>query len=306
MLSATLTLAASDPVAHAVDHWFLKTDSGLVYWTAYSSQLVLAGIITLLVGRWAATQIATGDAAAGNERYLTRNPFAHTLEVICVYLRDEMVRPLLGDRTDKMMPFLWSLFFFVLVNNLLGLLPMLDVVSLFAGHRVHAEHWAPIGGTATQSLWVTGALAIFAFVFINLHGIKELGVKEYVLHLTGGVPLKPAFLPIVVIVFIIEGLGILIKPAALAIRLMANMTAGHILLATLFGFASAGVVAFFPASIAAFAVYLLELFVAFIQAFIFFFLTAVFTSLLAHHDDGHEHHEAVDELPDAMPAPVPA
>jgi F-type H+-transporting ATPase subunit a len=118
----------------------------------------------------------------------------------------------------------------------------------------------------------------------------------------------------------IEIVGTIIKPVALALRLFANMTAGHILMAVLFMFAVSGMALFIGETvgpngevtrnmtvggagmgavitavsiIAAIAVYFLELFVAFLQAFVFMFLTAVFISQLSHHGD-HEHHEAHD------------
>jgi F-type H+-transporting ATPase subunit a len=164
-----------------------------------------------------------------------------------------------------------------------------------------AEHKAFIGGTATQSIWVTGALAIVSALVINIAGVKELGLKDYFGHMTGGVPLKPAFMPIVALVFLIELAGTAIKPIALAIRLFANMTAGHILVAVLLGFAAKGFfssdnpVIGFPvgvvSSLGVIAIYFLEIFVAFLQAFVFMFLTTVFISLLAHHGD-HDHDTA--------------
>ncbi len=312
-----MTLTFGDAVAHAVNHPFWISDDGFWIWSAHATQLVIAGILTIWVLMWVAKNVATGPKNLGAEAYVTRNPIAHLFEVICVYLRDEIVRPLLGKRTDKLMPFLWSLFFFILFNNILGLIPILDLVNLFAPDAWTAHHLAPVGGTATQNLFVTGVLALFAFIFINFHGIKELGVVEYFKHMTGGVPLKWYFAPIVLVVFVIELVGVFLKPIALAIRLFANMTAGHILLATLLSFTAAGFAAglnFFGSAgvltisaFGAFAVYFIEILVAFLQAFIFMFLTAVFTSLLAHHEE-HEHDEehhapAGTALPESVSGP---
>lgn len=299
-----MTLTLGDAVGHAVNHPFWVSHDGFWLWSAHATQLVIAGILTIWVLMFVARHVATGPSSLGAEAYVTRNPIAHLFEVICVYLRDEIVRPLLGSRTDRLMPFFWSLFFFILFNNLLGLIPILDLAHLIVKPWKEA-HIAPIGGTATQNLFVTAVLALFAFIFINAQGLKELGPVEYVKHMTGGVPLKWYFAPIILVVGLIELLGVFIKPVALAIRLFANMTAGHILLATLLSFTGAGFAAGVGAglgvlvvsSLGAFAVYFIEILVAFLQAFIFMFLTAVFTSLLAHHDEehhdehGHAHHD---------------
>jgi F-type H+-transporting ATPase subunit a len=231
----------------------------------------------------------------GNERFIPRSKFAHLIEVVCIYLRDVTVRPLLGDRTDRFMPFLWTLFFFILVNNLLGLVPILDLLHLLVPDWQRA-HIAPVGGTATQNLFVTAALAIVAAGVINISGVRGLGLGPYVKHLTAGTPfyLWPLMVPL-------EILGTIIKPAALALRLFANMTAGHVLLATLFMFAGMGLRAGLmgiPVTllslVGGIAILFLELFIAFLQAFVFMFLTTVFVSMLSpheHHDEDHEHPE---------------
>lgn len=287
------TLAADNPVGHVVNHPFAISDDGWWLWSAHMGNLLLAGVILLLVGPWVAGKIATGGEREGTDRYLTRNKFAHMIEVICLYLRENTVRPLLGARTDKFMPYLWTLFFFILVNNLLGLIPLLDLAHLLVpGWK--AEHVSPIGGTATQNLFVTGVLAFLSFLVVNAAGIRELGIGGYLKHLTGGAPayIWPILVPV-------EILGTFIKPVALALRLFANMTAGHILLATLFMFVGVslaknlalGIPVTIVSAISAVAIMFLELFVAFLQAFVFMFLTTVFISQLSHHHD-HEHDEA--------------
>lgn len=300
MLMATLTLAAADgpdPIAHVVNHKLVEVN-GWWIWSSAQTNLVLSALIMILLGSWIARRIATGPESEGTERYITKNPFAHMIEVMCVYLREQTVRPLLHERTDKMMPFLWCLFFFILINNMLGLVPLLDAQNLLLP-GLYAEHKAIIGGTATQSIYVTGVLAIIAGIVINLAGIKELGVGGYIKHLTAGAPVYvwPLMVPI-------EIAGSMIKPAALAIRLFANMTAGHILLATLFTFVemglSKGLGVGIPVGVASFvgviAVYFLEIFVGFLQAFVFMFLTTVFISLLSHHhEDDHDVEHGYDE-----------
>jgi len=217
----------ADPVAHVVNHPAVWNESGLWLWSAHMGNLVLSGLLLVLVMSWAARHISTKPSAAGADKYITRNPLAHMIEVICVFLRDQTVRPLLGERTDRFMPFLWTLFFFILINNLLGLVPLMDLQHLVSP-ELRRSHTAWVGGTATQSLFVTGVLALIAFVVVNVAGIRELGLKGYLRHLTGGAPvfIWPILVPV-------EVMGIFIRPVALALRLFANMTAGHILVATL-------------------------------------------------------------------------
>jgi F-type H+-transporting ATPase subunit a len=301
----SLFLAASSPADHVYNHYFLKSEGGYWLWSGHQGNLILSGIILCLVGWWVAKKISTGPESEGHDRYITKNRFAHMVEVIAVYLREEVARPQLGARTEKIMPFLWTIFFFILVNNLLGLIPIMEVMH-FINPRWGAEHRTPIGGTATQNIWVTGFLAIVAGVFYNLVAVRHLGVMGFFKHMTAGAPF-----PFSIFIFFLELLSqILIKPFALALRLFANMTAGHILLATLFSFAGMVVGAHLlirgPVTIVAilggFGIMLLEIFVAFMQAFIFMFLTTVFIALMDHHEEhDHEHHHGADsEHPHAM------
>lgn len=286
-------LAAGSPADHVYNHVFSKGEGGLWLWSGNQGNLVLSGIILILGGLFVASRVKTGPASQGAEAFVTKNKFAHMIEVICVYLREEVVRPLLHDRTDKLMPFLWTIFFFILVNNLLGLVPIMDTLHLLFPTWA-AEHRTPIGGTATQNIWVTAVLALIAAIVFNGAAIARLGIGGYVKHLTADAP--PFVWPLIVP---IEFLGqVVIKPIALAVRLFANMTAGHILLATLFMFVgqvwNMGIHIKGPVTlisvVGGMAVMVLELFVAFLQAFVFMFLTTVFISLMDHHDEhGHEH-----------------
>jgi F-type H+-transporting ATPase subunit a len=176
-LHATLmTLAAEggpNPVQHVVNHYFWGQDINgqhVWLWSAHTGTLLLAGLLTVLTLMWASRHIATGPEGQGVGRYVTSNPLAHMIEVICGYLRDNTVKPLLHGRTDAFMPFLWTIFFFILFNNLLGLVPLLDLVALVGPHEWHAAHATPIGGTATQNIWVTGALAAISAIVVNLAG----------------------------------------------------------------------------------------------------------------------------------------
>ena len=304
-VSPGATLAAADnPIAQVVNQAFYSIN-GWWIWSAHTGTLLLSMIITVGMLWFAARHIGTGPESQGTDRYITRNKFAHMIEVIIVYMRDEVFRPMLGDRTTKFMPILLTFFFFILVNNLIGLVPIskgLWLVDALAADNLKdswkKQHLLPIGMTATQNLFVTAALAFIAFLVINGAGIARLGIGGYLKHLTADTPvyLWPLMIPI-------EIAGTIIKPVALAIRLFANMTAGHILMVVLFGFGWTGIALALnggaglvlgpgitiASGIGAVAIYFLEIFVAFLQAFVFVFLTTVFIAQLDHHDHEHSH-----------------
>lgn len=293
--------AGDDPLAHVVNHPAFTTESGWVIWSSIQGTMVLAGLLLIGGGLFLASRIRTGPASMGSDAYVPRSRLANLFEVMCVYLREEVARPLLHDRTDKLMPFLWTIFFFILVNNLLGLVPIVDLFH--AAEGVTNEHIPMVlGGTPTQSIWVTGVLAVIAAIVFNLAAVIRLGPVGFVKHMMGGLPIY--MLPIALLLLVIEAAGqFLIKPFALALRLFANMTAGHVLIAALLliaGKAVKGVLAgdslilnggvTIVGVLAIMAVTFLEIFVAFLQAFVFMFLTTIFISLMDHHDEhGHEH-----------------
>lgn len=292
-------LAANNPVDKAIDYAWLTYDGWWV-WSAHIGTLVLSGLILILALPYAASRINTGPESLGTNRYLPRGSFAHLIEVICVYLRDEVVRPQLHGRTDRFMPFLWTIFFFIFLNNLLGLVPIAQAIWtidwLIQGKPgMYKAHELFVGGTATGNLWVTGALAVIAGIVFNVAAIRELGVKGFLQHLTGGAPMG-----INAIVFLIEGLGqFVIKPVALCVRLFANMTAGSLIIGTLLLFSNMAFEAL-PAAfaapislagiLAAIALTFLKVFVGLLQAFVFMFLITIFISLMSHHGEEHEHH----------------
>lgn len=299
-------LAADDPTEHVTDKILLTWD-GLPVLTMHMVTMVVVAIVFVLAMMKAANAIATGPESEGNDRYLTKGRFAQLIESMVVYLRDEMLVPVLGHaHTTRYLPFLMTLFFFVLFNNLFGLVPILDILHLLGVSNT------VIGGTATANIAVTAGLALISFVLIEAHGIRELGFKGWLVHNFGGLVPGPVYLfPIALLVFVVELAGHLIKPMALAIRLFANMFAGHTLMTVLLGFGlaaaegsgrlGAGAVTISAISgIAAVLVTFLEIFVAFLQAFIFMFLTAVFISLLSHHDE--EHHDQKTAPAEAQPA----
>lgn len=270
-------LAASDPIAHVADRTLFH--SGWLVVTNHMVMLVLAALLMLIVFPLITRPYREGWLVPTG----TRNLF----EAILMYLREDVVRPVLGDDTDRFIPFIWTLFFFILFNNLLGLLPLEALTGLiFAGHG--------FGGTATANIYVTATLAIVAFLVIQVSGIRANGPVKYLSHFLGGAPIYMA--PVMVVV---EFIGMLVKPFALCIRLFANMSAGHIMLAVLVGFVAAaasamgtagGIAVGIPVVLGSTAIMCLELFVAFLQAYIFAFLTSLFIGQLVVHEH-EEHHE---------------
>ncbi len=191
---------------------------------------------------------------------------ANAVEAMVVYFRDDVVRPNIGHGADAFTPFILTLFFFVLGMNLIGL--------------------TPLGITPTANISVTAALALVSFVVIEVAGFRALGPAGYartIFFLPSGLPgfMK---LPMLVVLTLVEALGKFAKPFALAIRLMANMTAGHTLILLLMGAIFVlqsylvGVASVGMASV----LMILELFIAFLQAYIFAMLTSVFIGLIRH------------------------
>ena len=194
--------------------------------------------------------------------------FLNMIELLVVFIRDEVLVPSMGDRyARKLLPYFLTVFFFILICNLIGLVPY--------------------SATATGNISVTTGLAILSFILIQAVAIKEAGIGGWLKHLTGGV--HPAMWPIMIPV---EILGLFTKPFALAVRLFANMTAGHIVILSLLGlifiFENAGV-ALLSVPFSLF-IFLLEILVAFIQAYVFTMLTATFVGLGVHSDHEEEEH----------------
>ncbi len=206
-------------------------------------------------------------------RYTNRAPhgFANAMEVLVVFFRDEVVRREIGGGADAYTPYILTLFFFILTMNLFGVIP-------FAARP-------------TGDLSVTGGLAAVSFFAIEVSGMRRLGFKGYMRTIFYVPPdLHPAMA--VVMLFIltpVEFLGKLAKPFALMIRLFANMLAGETLKLSLLGviflFArlATGRYGIAGTSLAMVCVIqVLEVLIAFIQAYIFAMLTAVFIGLIRH------------------------
>jgi len=220
---------------------------------------LLCILTTLLALRAHNRKTREGKAPAG---------FGNGLEALVLYLRNEVVLPNVGPHGNAFVPYLLTLFFFILFANLLGLVPY--------------------GATATGNISVTATLAIVTFLVIEGAGMKAQG-RAYINTIVFwphdmSLGMK---LPITFILTPIEFFGKLTKPFALAIRLFANMISGHVVLLALisliFTFATWILV---PIPIAlALGISLLELFVAFLQAFIFTLLSSVFIGLIR--EGGH-------------------
>lgn len=235
---------------------------------------LVAVVFLFLVFRGLAKRAAGGQVVTGR--------WWNFWETIVLYMRDEVVRPTIGEGhhaedhghahhqeqrvghpADKYLPFVLSCFFYVLICNLLGMLPWL--------------------GSATGELNVTIALAFTTFCAVVFFGSKEQGPIQFWLSLAPPMELPFALkLVLVPMIWVIEMAGFLIKHAVLAIRLFANIMAGHTVIAVFLGFiamtADSGMWAIvMPSSIIAqILVGLLELFVAFLQAYVFAFLATLF------------------------------
>jgi len=198
---------------------------------------------------------------------LVRRGFGNLIETVCVFIREEMVRPFLGDQTDRHIGFVWTVFFFILTLNLLGMVPIGQFITLLTGKENYLE------GAATANIYITGALAMVAFFTIHISGMRRQGIRGYIRNFAPKVPW-----PMAPFIYFMEIVSSLVKPLALAIRLFANMLAGHLLLATLLGliFIFKNYLAAVGAVIGVVLMSLLEIFIAFLQAYIFTFLTTIF------------------------------
>ena len=253
-------------------------------------QIIAALVLILLIPRFARVP-NTGDVVAD----MTPCGFRGFIDMICEYFRTTVVKPVLHEHTDRFIPYIWTAFFYILTINLLGLLP-LEPVTRGLVHRIYPEAHHGIGGAATGNIWVTASLAGCTLIMMVFNGFRFNGMN-YVKHFFQGPPL------IAPMIALLEVIGVVAKCFALTVRLFANMVAGHVLLAVLLSFIGLTYTAFgtWPATgigivvvITCVLFNLLELFVAFLQAFIFTFLTTLFIgqSVVIHHDDhaegGHE------------------
>jgi F-type H+-transporting ATPase subunit a len=197
------------------------------------------------------------------------------VETLVAFVRNEIAIPNIGAKdANRFLPYLVTAFFFILILNLFGLVPF--------------------SATATANLSVTVMMALLTFVATQWAAIRSMGVGGYLGHLTGGVP--KSLWPLWFIMIPVEFLGLFTKPFALTVRLFANMVAGHFVILALIGliFALGSQWIAFASVPMALSIFLLELFVAFVQAYIFTMLSSLFIGAgLVHHghdDHGHEEH----------------
>jgi F-type H+-transporting ATPase subunit a len=228
--------------------------------------MLLAAALVFVTMKYAGWRVAKrhreGKAPAG---------FGGAIEAMVLFVRNDVAIANIGHNGPQFAPLILTLFFFILYCNLLGLLP-----------------W---GATPTGNLAVTGGLALCAFVVIEGSGLVALGPKGYLktivmvppgMHGAGAVAMAAIMTPI-------EIIGKLVKPFALCLRLFANMTAGHFVILSLIGLVflfggwTAGGLGI-SIAVVAFSLFMmcLELFVAFLQAYIFALLTSVFIGMMQH------------------------
>jgi len=185
------------------------------------------------------------------------------VEAIIVFIREDILKNYLGHEGRRFEPYLLTAFFFILLCNLLGAVPY--------------------GATATGNIAVTGAMALLTFLVVQISGIRHHGFIGYFKGLV------PGGLPIFLwpLMFVVEIMGLATKHFSLAIRLFANMTAGHVVIFALLGLIFFVAKSFFIAPlplIGAVAISLLEVLVAFLQAYIFTLLSAVFIGAAVHQE----------------------
>lgn len=209
-------------------------------------------LVLLLVAAARGARQNTGKAPRGLQSFF---------EPIIVFVRDEIVKPNIGHHYEKYLPYLLTLFFFILFGNLLGLLPG--------------------AGNMTGNIAVTLTLAVFTFIITNVSGNK--GYWGHILW-TPGVPL-----PLRIVILPVEIVGIFTKPFSLMIRLFVAITAGHIVLLSLISlaFIFQSVTVGLVSSLIVLFINLIELLVAGIQAYVFTLFTSLYIGMATAEHENH-------------------
>ncbi len=202
--------------------------------------------------------------AKSYKKSLIPNRFANFFEIIIIFVRDEIVKPTIGKGYEYFLPFHLTIFFFILLAGIFGILPY--------------------SSTVTGNIAITAALAGLSFIAIQFGGIRANGFFGYFKGLI------PSGMPtwLLVIIIPLEILGLFTKPFALCIRLFANMIAGHVVVLSLIGLIFLFKAIFYvvaPVSVGfALFIYLLEILIVLIQAYIFTMLTALFIGMAVHQE----------------------
>jgi len=200
------------------------------------------------------------------------------VEAMIVFIRDEVAKPSIGPKYAKYMPYLLMIFFFIWINNLMGLIPI-----------------APFGANLTGNIAVTLVLALLTFIITLASSNKYFWQHIFAMP---GVPK-----PVLIILVPIEIMGLFLKPIVLTLRLFANITAGHIIalaffsLIFIFGALNQYIGLGVSVLSVAFTIFMMfmELLVAFLQAYVFTLLSAIYIGGAVeehHHDEHHEHAHA--------------
>lgn len=323
--------SADDPLSHVVPHalhhdplftvtvggpeldipaLFIKGGQYSFYVTNHLLMTLVSAVAVVLVFSYVASKIRV--KGEGLEAYQTKGRLAQLFETMCWFIRDEVVRPNLHEMTDKYIKYIWTVFFFILFANLLGLIPFGSGINLaaltWAESYEEAAAFGHIGGTATSNLSLNGMLAICSFIAILYIGIRETGAKTFFAHFNpiGWDGPKLMSLGLGLPLYVLEWLGLLIKSAVLAMRLFGTMMAGHLVIAVIVGlvFAAAafsqmlGYGVGIAVVLGCIVLTLLELFICMLQAFIFTFLTVLFIATVATHHGDHDHEHEHDPLSD--------
>ena len=244
-------------------------DEVVIPWhVAVGDHLVDLSITKHVINMWlAAGVLLIVLAVATRKRALVPKGAYSLVETFVLFIRDEIAIKNIGHHGGDYVSYLCTAFFFIFFMNVMGLIP----IPAFGGF--------PGISTATGNLSVTVVLALFTFVVTQIAGMRAQGIGGYWAHLVpSGVPvwLYPIMLPV-------EILGLFTKPFALTVRLFANMVAGHIVIFFLIALTVLISVWVAPVSIAfALGIFMLELFVALVQAYVFTMLSALFIGMTQH------------------------
>lgn len=222
---------------------------------------VLMIIVTALLMLW-----IFGSMARNYKKSLVPTGVGKIFEPLILFIRDDIAKPNIGPKYKKYMGYLLTVFFFILFLNIFGLMPF--------------------GINVTGNIAITFALALITFIITQFTANKNYW--QHIFWMPGvPVPMKLIMLPI-------ELLGLFIKPFSLLIRLFANMSAGHLIVMSLIGliYVFKNVIAGVAFPFLTFVLYLLEVLVAFLQAYIFTMLSAVYFGM-ANEEHGHEGEEGM-------------